>query len=132
MKKSKSAVLFAALLLTVFVLTLLCACTPAEKDGVEVIGIAAKDSYPPPVEITYLHFKLSVNSFPSVAFYGGTYYSPRFSVDLYSGCICGNVTGYENYEFIFVEVYDIKISTDPFDNEEIARQTRMNVWAKEL
>lgn len=51
---------------------------------------------------------------------------------LYSGCICGNVTGYENYEFIFVEVYDIKISTDAFDNEEIARQTRMDVWAKEL
>lgn len=51
MKKSKSAVLFAALLLTVFVLTLLCACTPAEKDGVEVIGIAAKDSYPPPSKL---------------------------------------------------------------------------------
>lgn len=130
MKKSKSAVLFAALLLTVFVLTLLCACTPAEKDGVEVIGIAAKDSYP--VQITESYYKLSVHSFPTVAFYGGTYYSPRFSVDLYSGCICGNVTGYENYEFIFVEVYDIKISTDPFDNEEIARQTRMDVWAKEL
>ena len=51
---------------------------------------------------------------------------------LYSGCICGSVTGYENYEFIFVEIYDIKISTDPFENEEIARQTRMDVWAKEL
>ncbi len=129
MKKAITAVLL-AVLLSVSVVTLLCACTPAERDGVEVVGIAAKDSYP--VEITYLHFKLSVNSFPSVAFYGGTYYSPRFSVDLYSGCICGNVTGYENYEFIFVEVYDIKISNDPFDNEEIARQTRMDVWAKEL
>ena len=53
-------------------------------------------------------------------------------MDLYSGCICGSVAGYENYEFIFVEVYDIKISTDPFDNEEIAGQTRMDVWAKEL
>ena len=51
---------------------------------------------------------------------------------LYGGCICLSVTGYENYEFIFVEIYDIKISTDPFENEEIARQTRMDVWAKEL
>ena len=51
---------------------------------------------------------------------------------LYSGCICGRVTGYENYEFNFVEVYDIKMSTAPFDNEEIAGQTRMDVWAKEL
>lgn len=51
---------------------------------------------------------------------------------LYSGCICGRVTGYENYEFNFVEVYDIKMSTAPFDNEEVAGQTRMDVWAKEL
>ena len=51
---------------------------------------------------------------------------------LYSGCICGSVTGYENYEFIFVEVYDIKISTDPFDDEETAIQTGMLIWAKEL
>lgn len=81
MKKSKSAVLFAALLLTVFVLTLLCACTPAEKDGVEVIGIAAKDSYP--VQITESYYKLSVHSFPTVAFYGGTYYSPHFTADYF-------------------------------------------------
>lgn len=51
---------------------------------------------------------------------------------LYSGCICGSVTGYENYEFIFVEVYDIKPSADPFDDEETAIQTGMLIWAKEL
>lgn len=51
---------------------------------------------------------------------------------LYSGCICGRVTGYENYEFIFVEVYDIKMSTDPFDSEETAMQTDMLIWAKEM
>ena len=79
MKKSKSALLLVALLLSVFVLTVLCACTPAEKDGVEVIGITTKDSYP--VQITESYYKLSVHSFPSAAFYGGTYYSPCFSVD---------------------------------------------------
>lgn len=81
MKKSKSATLLAALLLTVFVLTLLCACTPAEKDGVEIMGIASKDSYP--VQITESYYKLSVHSFPTVAFYGGTYYSPHFTADYF-------------------------------------------------
>lgn len=51
---------------------------------------------------------------------------------LYSRCICGSVAGYENYEFIFVEVYDIKPSADPFDDEETAIQTGMLIWAKEL
>ncbi len=51
---------------------------------------------------------------------------------MYSGCICGRVTGYENYEFNFVEVYDIKPSADPFDDEETAIQTGMLIWAKEL
>ena len=81
MKKSKSAALLAALLLTVFVLTLLCACTPAEKDGVAIMGIASKDSYP--VQITESYYKLSVHSFPTVAFYGGTYYSPHFTADYF-------------------------------------------------
>ena len=42
------------------------------------------------------------------------------------------LAGYENYEFIFVEVYDIKPSADPFDDEETAIQTGMLIWAKEL
>lgn len=51
---------------------------------------------------------------------------------LYNGRICGTVKGYENYEFIIVNVYDIKPSTDPFDNEETAIQTEMLIWAKEI
>lgn len=51
---------------------------------------------------------------------------------LYNGRICGTVKDYENYEFIFVNVYDIKPSTDPFDDEETAIQTDMLIWAKEL
>ena len=49
---------------------------------------------------------------------------------LYNARICGTVKGYENYEFVFVNVYDIKPSTDPFDNEETAVQTEMLIWAK--
>ncbi len=51
---------------------------------------------------------------------------------LYDGCICGTVKGYENYEFVYVNVYDIKPSTDPFDDEETAMQTEMLIWAKEI
>ena len=51
---------------------------------------------------------------------------------LYNGRICGAVIGYENYEFVYINVYDIKPSTDPFDDEEIAMQTDMNIWAKEV
>ena len=48
-------------------------------------------------------------------------------IDLFAG-----LAGYENYEFIVVEVYDIKPSADPFDDEETAIQTGMLIWAKEL
>lgn len=51
---------------------------------------------------------------------------------LYNGRICGKVKGYENYEFIYVNVFDIKPSADPFDDEETAMQTSMLIWAKEL
>ena len=51
---------------------------------------------------------------------------------LYNGRICGTVKGYENYEFVFVNLYDIKPSSDPFDNEETAIQTEMLIWAKEI
>ena len=51
---------------------------------------------------------------------------------LYNGRICGTVKGYENYEFIYINVYDIKPSTDPFDDEETAIQTDMLIWAKEI
>lgn len=51
---------------------------------------------------------------------------------LYNGHICGTVNGYENYEFVFVNVYDIKPSTDPFDDEETAIQTKMLIWTKEI
>lgn len=51
---------------------------------------------------------------------------------LYNGRICGTVNGYENYEFVYINVYDIKPSQDPFDDEETAIQTSMLIWAKEL
>lgn len=51
---------------------------------------------------------------------------------LFKGYICKSVKGYENYEFVFVNVYDIKPSADPFDDEEFAMQTDMLIWAKEL
>ena len=51
---------------------------------------------------------------------------------LYNGRICGTVKGYENYEFVYINVYDIKPSTDPFDDEETAIQTDMLIWAKEI
>ena len=51
---------------------------------------------------------------------------------LYSGRICGTIQGYETYEFVYVNIYDIKPSTDPFDDEEIAMQTEMHIWAKEI
>lgn len=50
---------------------------------------------------------------------------------LFNGRICGTVKGYENYEFIFVNTYNIKPSVDPFDDEETAIQTEMLIWAKE-
>lgn len=51
---------------------------------------------------------------------------------LFKGYICGTVKGYESYEFVFVNVYDIKQSTDPFDDEETAIQTDMLIFAKEI
>ena len=51
---------------------------------------------------------------------------------LCNGRICGTVKGYESYEFVFVNVYDIKPSSDPFDDEETAIQTEMLIWAKEI
>lgn len=51
---------------------------------------------------------------------------------LYNGRICGTVKGYDNYEFVYINVYDIKPSKDPFDDEETAVQTSMLIWAKEL
>lgn len=51
---------------------------------------------------------------------------------LYSGRICDTIKEYENYEFLYINVFDIKPSTDPFDNEEMAIQTSMEIWAKEL
>lgn len=49
---------------------------------------------------------------------------------LYNGRICYGVKGFENYEFILVNVFDIKPSTDPFDDEETAIQTEMSIFAK--
>lgn len=37
---------------------------------------------------------------------------------LYNGRICGTVKGYEDYEFVYINVYDIKPSKDPFDDEK--------------
>ena len=51
---------------------------------------------------------------------------------LFNGRICKAINGYENYEFVLVNVYDIKPSTDPFNNEETAIQTEMLIWAKEI
>ncbi len=51
---------------------------------------------------------------------------------LYNGYICGAVKGYESYEFVFVNVYDIRPSTNPFDTEETAMQTEMLIFAKEI
>lgn len=51
---------------------------------------------------------------------------------LYSGCICDTIKEYENYEFLYINVFDIKPSADPFDDEEMAIQTSMEIWAKEL
>ncbi|MBD5100532.1 MAG: hypothetical protein HDT29_04595 [Clostridiales bacterium] len=51
---------------------------------------------------------------------------------LFNGRICLKVKGYENYEFVYVNVYKIKQSTDIFDNEEMAIQTEMLIWAKEI
>ena len=50
---------------------------------------------------------------------------------LYNGRICETVKGYENYEFVYINVFEIKLSTDPFDDEETAIQTEMLIWAKE-
>lgn len=51
---------------------------------------------------------------------------------LYNGRICGTVKGYESYEFLYIQMYDIKPSTDPFDYEETAIQKEMNIWGKEI
>lgn len=50
---------------------------------------------------------------------------------LYNGRICGTVKGYEKYEFVIVNIYNIKPSTDLFDDEETAVQSDMLIWAKE-
>lgn len=51
---------------------------------------------------------------------------------VYNGCITHNVKGYEQYEFISINVFEIHPSTDPYDDEEIAIQTEMNIYAKEI
>ena len=51
---------------------------------------------------------------------------------LYNGRICRTVKGYENYEFVYINIFEIKPSTDPFDDEETAIQTEMLIWAKEV
>lgn len=51
---------------------------------------------------------------------------------LYNGRICYGVKGFEQFEFVLVNVFDIKPSTDPFDDEETAIQTEMNIWGKEI
>ncbi len=51
---------------------------------------------------------------------------------LFNGHICGIIKGYEKYEFVLINVYDIKPSTNPFDSEETAIQTGMHIWAKEI
>ncbi|MCM1195196.1 MAG: hypothetical protein NC332_04600 [Firmicutes bacterium] len=51
---------------------------------------------------------------------------------LYNGRICRGVIGYENYEFILVNTFEVRPSTDPFDDEETAVQTEMLVWAKKI
>ncbi len=50
---------------------------------------------------------------------------------LYNGRICGTVKDYENYEFVIVNIYNIQLSVDPFDDEETAIQSDMFIWAKE-
>lgn len=49
---------------------------------------------------------------------------------LYNGRICEKVNGYESYEFVCINVYDIKQPTDPFYGEETAIQTDMLIWAR--
>lgn len=51
---------------------------------------------------------------------------------LYNGRICGTVKGYENYEFVYVNIFNIKQSSDPFDEEETAIPTEMLIFAKEI
>lgn len=51
---------------------------------------------------------------------------------LFNGRICGIVKGYEKYEFVYVSIFDIKPSTDPFDDEETVTQTAMDIFAKEI
>ncbi|MBD5100940.1 MAG: hypothetical protein HDT29_06820 [Clostridiales bacterium] len=51
---------------------------------------------------------------------------------LFNGRICGTVKGYENYEFVIVNKYDIKKANDVLDDEEMAIQTNMFIWAKEI
>lgn len=63
-------------LVTVFAL---CACTPADRDGVEIVGIISKEKYP--VEITKLDYKLNVSEFPSVSLDGFGDYASYFTVD---------------------------------------------------
>ncbi len=49
---------------------------------------------------------------------------------LYSGHICGPIEGHEEYEFLYVNVYSAKPSSDPLASNEAALQTEMSVWAK--
>lgn len=51
---------------------------------------------------------------------------------LYNGRICEKVNGYESYEFVYINVFDIKQFIDPFDDEESAIQTAMLIWAREI
>ena len=63
-------------LVTVFAL---CACTPADTDGVEIVGVISKEKYS--VEITKLGYKLNVSEFPSVSLEGFGDYDSYFTVD---------------------------------------------------
>lgn len=59
-------------------------------------------------------------------------YSDSEHKRLFNGRICNAVKGYENYKFVIVNVYEIKPSDDPFDDEETAIQTEMLIYAKEI
>lgn len=57
-------------------------------------------------------------------------YTDKERKRLFNGRICGTVKGYDDYEFVLINIYAIKPSTDPFDDEETAIQTDMLIWAK--
>lgn len=72
MKKS-IPVLLAVILVLTLCLSLMCACTPADSNGVEVFGLYATDNYP--IEITNLDYTLNVRDFPWTGWGVSSYYS---------------------------------------------------------